>query len=218
MDALKEGAKGLLLVVFVFIFFVAGYCAYTGTGFNDLFSSPPPDAEVFDDGSYVVLDDPPSEEEIETMDAKETNNVLKVPSVGIETQLQSMNTYRNAHGDKIINPYLSKHAYHVRDWGELGQKEDMIVIAAHSIKGKPDIPGSKLIDIEAGRSTLSDGDEIEIDDFSYEVSEIHTMNKNTVVDSDVWENEEGKLLIFTCLQRQEGRSVDNIIIEAHLAE
>lgn len=213
--------KGITVFIVSFALLVSGYVLYTGTTYGipilqTLFPYPA-NVEVFEDGSYIQLEDPPSEDEVEEMDVRDTDNVLRIPSVDIEETLQSMNTYKNSQGIKVINPYQSKYVYHVRDWGDLGQTEDMIVLAMHSIKGKPDIPGSKLINITAGKSTLQEGETIELDNLSYSVTGIHKMNKRTVVNSEkIWKDEPGKLLLFTCLQREGGRSVENIIIEAHI--
>lgn len=215
--------RGIIVFIVSFTLLVSGYVLYTGTTYGipvlqTLFPYPS-NVEVFEDGSYAQLENPPSPEEVEEMEVRDTDKVLRVPSVGIEETMQSMQTFTNSQGIRVINPFKSKYAYHVRDWGDLGQSEEMIVLAMHSLKGKPDIPGSKLINITEGTSTISEGAEVEVDGLDYSVSTVHKMNKNTVVNSEkIWNDEPGKLLIFTCLQREAGQSVENIIIEAQLTE
>ena len=183
---------------------VAGFFAWSS------FSS---DGPVDEQAVDKRLDDVPDEEEVKKMDVKKEDGDFMVESVGLSMPLSSLSVVNNT-----INPPRLDRAYFVRDYAKPGDKEHMSVIALHSIKGK-DIPGNRLFDIDSGEPTVGDGDEVKVQGHTYVVSKVLTEDKvDASNNDDVWRDEPGKLLIFTCLQRHEGRSVENIIIQAKLKD
>ena len=172
---------------------------------------------VLPDGSRAVLEDQPSESEIEQMNVADSAHRLVIPKVGVDTQLKVMSTYSRG-GERMINPPTFEDAYLVRDWGDANEAEEsMVVVALHSTRRLPDVAGSRLIDIEAGKARVGAGDEIGVDGHVYRVKAVHVQSKKSVPSAaELWRQEPGKLLIFTCLQRSSGRSLDNVIVEAYL--
>lgn len=166
------------------------------------------------DGTAIELDDPPTKKDIREMAISETKLDFVVPKVGVNTTLKEMSTYKRG-GKKVINPPGITRAYAVRDWGEPGDPESMSVIALHSVRRYPDIPGSRLIDISRGQARVGEGDRIDVNDESYRVVKVHKIKKNELATAPgLWDEKPGKLLVITCLQRTEGKSVNNIVIEA----
>lgn len=162
----------------------------------------------------IILDDPPSKAEIATMDERDTTDRLIIPRLGLNVPLSSMSTYTR-NGATIINPPRPEKAYVVRDWGHAGDVSDMTVIAMHSIRGRPDIPGSQLIDIDAQQATVHTGEDVIVANVRYRITKVHSLRKDTVAtDDELWRVKPGTLLIVTCLQRSEGLSLNNIVIEA----
>ncbi|MCL6424394.1 class F sortase [Brachybacterium sp. JHP9] len=171
--------------------------------------------ETLSDGRQVVLEDPISQEQVDQMDVQPSGLRMEVPAAGIFAEMRSMHSYLGEDGVKILNPPTSEHPYWVRDWADPVDGTGMVVVATHSVRGLPEIPGSRLIDIDAGRSTLSPGDVILIGDRRFEVTVVHEELKGDLAgDQEIWADIPGKLLIVTCLQRSAGKSQKNIVIEA----
>lgn len=173
--------------------------------------------ETLADGTRIQSEDPVSADQVREMDVKPAKGRLRVPSVDVDAPLLSMHTYQH-HGVRTITPPTHENPYVVRDWAEPGDTDGMVVVATHSTRGRPDLPGSRLIDIDRGSSTVQKGAYVFVDGHKYVVSKVHNQSKGTVADDqDVWKDEPGKLLLITCLQRPAGKSQQNVIIEAHLA-
>lgn len=161
----------------------------------------------------VSLEEPPTEEEIAEMDIKPLEGDLVVESVGLATSLKEMSLVNN-----VINPPGFDSAYMVRGWGTPDNPEQNTIVALHSIKGR-DVPGNKLMDMEGKRTTVEKGDIIKVQGKSYRVYGATTLGKEAVSQDDkLWENHPGKLLLFTCLQRNAGYSVENVVIQASMVD
>lgn len=155
------------------------------------------------------LDEQPDAQQVKAMDIKPLDGDLVIESVGLSMSMEEMSVV-----DNVINPPGLESAYLVRDYGTPDDTSEMTVIALHSIKNG-DVPGNKLIDVNKGEATVKNGDKIEVQGHDYTVETSYSQDKEAVsYDDGLWEDEPGKLLIFTCLQREEGKSVENIIIEA----
>lgn len=159
------------------------------------------------------LDEQPDAQQVKAMDIKPLDGDLVIESVGLSMKLKEMSVV-----DNVINPPGLESAYLVRDYGTPDDTSEMSVIALHSIKNG-DVPGNKLINVDEGKATVKSGDKIEVQGHEYTVKTSFSQDKEAVsYDDGLWEDKPGKLLIFTCLQREEGKSVENIIIEAQSDE
>ncbi|MDN5587386.1 MAG: hypothetical protein L0G69_12585 [Brevibacterium sp.] len=158
----------------------------------------------------VRLEEPPSEAEVEGMKIEALDGDFRVPSVGLDTGLETMSEVNGA-----INPPGLRNGYVVRNHGSPDHPErGTTYVAIHSVQGA-DLPGNSLIDVKAGEPTVEAGESITLQDHDYTVTDAYTVPKSDIsVDDRVWADEPGRLVILTCLQRASGRSVDNVIIEA----
>lgn len=140
-----------------------------------------------------------------------------VPKVGISVPYVFINTYFKK-GIEVINPPTLEEAYVLRHWGMPGSNTDTTVVALHSVRKYPDIPGSKLVNYSTMEPSLIAGDEIFVDGFKYIVHSSFQQSKSTVArDSSLWEHRAGRLLVVTCVPpRKREKTRSNIIIEAFL--
>lgn len=174
------------------------------------------DVYVADNGVALRLEDPPTKDQVAHMNPASSAHRFRVPSLGVDVALKEMNTYTED-GQRVINPPTMEDAYVVRDWAQVDDApQGMMVLAMHSARPLPTIAGSRLIDVDSGTSRVKVGEKIEVDSLVYEVTGVSVQDKKTVPQSGVWKDEPGKLLVFTCLQRPVGKSVNNVIIEARL--
>lgn len=167
----------------------------------------PTDEEII---SQVRLEDPPSQEDVAAMAPEPLEGDLVVESVGLSVGMDEMSEVAG-----VINPPGLERAYMLRDHATPDTPEaGTTFIAIHSVRGAP-LPGNKLINVEAASSAVHPGDSIVVQGRSYTVTDAFTEDKTTVGSHDsVWEEKTGRLVIFTCLQRQSGHSLKNVIIEA----
>lgn len=172
--------------------------------------------ETLANGDTIRHEAPPTRDNIAAMQITATSDhTLRIPAAGIDTELKTLSLYHES-GQPVLNPPTSDHPYLVRDYGTPNDPAHMTVIAMHSIRHAPHIPGSKLINIEHGTATVAPGDTVYVDDIKYTITKIHNEPKRQVAsDGALWRDEPGKLLLFTCLQRASGHSFNNIVIEAH---
>ena len=159
----------------------------------------------------IKLEEPPSQEEVESMDIQPLDGDFIVPSVGMSTGLESMSEVNGS-----INPPGLQNGYMLRDHGTPDSPEDgTVYVAIHSVQGA-DLPGNKLINVEDATSAIGEGDTIEVSGHEYAVNNSYVVDKDKIGErQELWEEEPGKLVVLTCLQRPEGRSLQNVVIEAH---
>lgn len=172
------------------------------------------------EGNNVQLEDMPNESEVKEMDIKPVSGDLKIQSVGLGVGLSEMSTYKDkTTGLGVINPPGLTSAYLVRGYGDVEDSESgTTYIAMHSVAGGSS-PGNKVIDIQAGKIKVQEGDEIEVKGHDFTVTDAYLNSKSeTPNDKDLWKQEDGKLVIITCLQRTSGPSVQNAIIVAESDE
>lgn len=159
------------------------------------------------------LDEMPNVAQVNDMDIKPLDGDLVIESVGLTMSMEEMSVV-----DNVINPPGLESAYLVRDYGTPEDTSEMTVIALHSIKNG-NVPGNNLIDVDKGEPTVKNGDKITVQGHDYTVKTSFSQDKESAsYDDGLWKDEPGKLLLFTCLQRDEGKSVKNIIIEAQADE
>lgn len=158
----------------------------------------------------VQLEEPPSKTEVEDMKVEALDGDFQVPSVGLDTGLETMTEVNGA-----INPPGLRNGYVVRNHGTPDHPErGTTFVAIHSVQGAK-LPGNTLIDVDAGKSAVEKGESVTLQDRDYTVTDSYTVSKTDISGDDrVWADEPGRLVILTCLQRTSGRSADNVVIEA----
>lgn len=138
-----------------------------------------------------------------------------VDSVGLDVPLGSMKTV----GGTIDPPGFTS-AYVVRDLGvPLSDARDgTVYVAAHSLRGGGTAPGNYLIDVDAGTPRVAAGDSIVVGPRTYVVTDAFAVGKSDLAArADIWEDAPGRLVVVTCLQREDGSlSQENVIVEASL--
>lgn len=169
------------------------------------------------DGKLIQHEDPVTAQEMGQMQIRSSKSRLVVPSVGIDAKLLSMRTYTSG-GRQIIKPPTSDNPYLVRDWTDPARAaEGMVVVAMHSIRGYPKLPGSRLIDISTGTARVKVGAEVLVDVHRYRITATDIVAKaDAAGQAEVWREAPGKLLMVTCLQRSSGSSTSNVLITAQL--
>lgn len=176
------------------------------------------DAVVLTDLDGTLVDpDPgsvPSEEELGRMDlVDDTGDRFQAPSVGLDVPLGAMSEVGG-----MIRPPGFQSAYLIRNRGVAlaDAAEGTVYVALHSVQdGRA--PGNYLIDTARARATVAAGDEILVGEHTYRVEETRSVAKTALpTEADLWVDVPGRLVVVTCLQRAEGRSVDNVVIVARL--
>lgn len=163
-----------------------------------------------EDDARIQLEEPPDEAEVEDMQIEALDGDFQVPSVGLDTGLESMTEVNGA-----INPPGLHNGYVVRNHGTPDHPErGTTYVAIHSVQGA-ELPGNTLIDVDAGTAAVETGESVTLQDRDYTVTDSYTVSKTDISGDDrVWADEPGRLVILTCLQRASGRSADNVVIEA----
>ncbi|SMY03080.1 hypothetical protein BSP239C_03453 [Brevibacterium sp. 239c] len=172
-------------------------------GFSD-------EQSTVEDDAQIQLEEPPDKAEVEDMQIEALDGDFQVPSVGLDTGLESMTEVNGA-----INPPGLHNGYVVRNHGTPDHPErGTTYVAIHSVQGA-ELPGNTLIDVDAGTAAVETGESVTLQDRDYTVTDSYTVSKTDISGDDrVWADEPGRLVILTCLQRASGRSADNVVIEA----
>jgi hypothetical protein len=168
------------------------------------------------DGNVVVADrgSVPTATELGQMDlVDDIGQRVQVPAVGLDVPLGEVNEVGN-----IVRPPGFTAAYMVRNRG-VGlddAAQGTVYVAMHSVRdGRA--PGNYLIDVEAGAPTVKAGDTVKVADLVYRVESAELIPKTELSSVDrLWTNEPGRMVIVTCLQRTEGRSLQNLVVVAAL--
>lgn len=138
---------------------------------------------------------------------------FRVPSVGLDVGVGELSEI-----DGEITPPGFKEVYLVRNRGVgLAQAETgTVYVVTHSVRPGA-APGNSLIDVADGRSALSAGAKILVGDRAYTVTRAFTVEKTALASTaDIWTDQPGRLVVVTCLQREQGRSLQNSVITAQL--
>jgi hypothetical protein len=168
-------------------------------------------------GNSVTVDggDLPSGEVLKRMAVTEGNGSrLVVPSVGLDVALGELSEVNGQ-----ITPPGFTSAYLVRNRGAgslESANQHTVYVVTHSVNwGKA--PGNYLIDVADAKPAVAIGAEISIGDLRYKVTDTSTVLKTELgKQASVWEDAPGKLELITCLQREQGKSLKNVIITAQL--
>lgn len=172
------------------------------------------------DGDPVRLEeqDTPAPEIVEAMDVDPgtaEGDHLRVDAAGLDVPIGTLSAV-----DGEITPPGFTEAYYVRNLGvdPDAATEGTLYLVTHSVQGG-NAPGNALIDVGAGSATVAAGDVIEVGDLTYRVDGSLPVDKDQLASTtDLWTEEPGRLVLITCLQRTEGRSVQNVVITATLED
>ncbi|MFT4231126.1 MAG: class F sortase, partial [Microbacterium sp.] len=147
---------------------------------------------------------------------EDTGERFRVPSVGLDVPLDSMNAV-----DSVITPPGFTAAYRVRNLGVSldHASEGTVYVAMHSLRDGAVGPGNYLIDVEAGTASVAVGTEIIVAGLEYRLTGSQKIAKDRLAASEaVWADVPGRLIVITCLQRPEGGpSLENVVLTAELA-
>lgn len=114
----------------------------------------------------------------------------------------------------VVNPPTYEDAYLVEGYGS-PYSPGTAYVAMHSARGLPSAAGNALIDPDTQTSTVNVDDRIILDGVIYRVTEVRMVGKEQVVhEPGLWEQVDGRLVVFTCMQLDHGPSVDNVVIIA----
>ncbi|MGP9694269.1 class F sortase [Brachybacterium sp. AOP25-B2-12] len=171
------------------------------------------------DGNAVQLepaDVPPPEvaDRMEVQDAPAQGGPrLAIPSASLDVPLGSLLAV-----DGEITPPGFTQAYAVRNLG-VGTEhaaDGTVYVVMHSVQ-HGNAPGNAVIDVDTGAVSVADGAKIQVGDLHYTVTGSLTVGKGELASrADLWSDDPGRLVLITCLQRTEGRSLDNAVIIAQL--
>lgn len=166
-----------------------------------------------EDEQIVGEVEPPSAEEVEVMDPEDISGRFVVERLGIDAPMGQISV---ADG-MTINPPNYEQVFHIRSYAPLGTADaGTAYLALHSVRGA-DVPGTQLIDIDAGQARVDAGEKMLVDGNSYTVTDVEYSRKTaTAGDQRLWESHDGRLVVITCLQRPSGASIDNVLIYAEL--
>lgn len=114
----------------------------------------------------------------------------------------------------VVNPPTYEDAYLIEGYGTPNGGGTSYV-AMHSARGLEGAAGNALIDIETGLPTLEGGEWLLVDRVAYEVTEVRLVGKGSITEEPgIWEQVDGRLVVFTCMQLHRGPSLDNVVIIA----
>lgn len=138
---------------------------------------------------------------------------LAIPSASLDVPLASLLAV-----DGEITPPGFTQAYGVRNLGVDAEHaaDGTLYVVMHSVR-HGNAPGNAVIDVDTGAVSVPDGAAIQVGDLHYTVTGSLTIGKDELASrSELWTDDPGRLVLITCLQRTEGRSVDNAVIIAQL--
>lgn len=172
------------------------------------------------EGNTIELEVPVTEEDVENMDIQpvfdeEGDLRITIENVGLDSTLAMMNTV-----DNVINPPDATQVYVLRDFGTTIDEPGAgtIYAVAHSLRSGIG-PGNYLFDVPNDEILVSKNDIITISDLEYVVENIELIDKDKISTNErVWENKPNQLIFITCLQREQGRSLQNLVVFARLIE
>ena len=170
-------------------------------------------------GDPVVFSkgDVPSKTEIEKMNVQDEIKSsrsparLRVPSVGLDVPVGSIRAV-----DGVINPPKFDRAYVVDNIGSSLDKnsDGTVFLVTHSVR-RGFAPGNALIDVSEKRARVNVGDKIYVADNVFRVTGFENVARKSIADSPrIWENVPGRLVLITCMQRSNGKPVENAVIFA----
>ena len=143
-----------------------------------------------------------------TFPSENSDGQFLFPSLNMRVPLSSM-----AVENGQVNPPTTTDAYLVAGYGTL-RGEGTSYVAMHSGRGV-DAVGNSLIDVASGESAAKVGDNLFVDAIAYTVTQVRVVPKGDLsTEAGIWEQVDGRLVVFTCLQRESGPSLSNVVIIA----
>ncbi|MCL1838949.1 MAG: class F sortase [Propionibacteriaceae bacterium] len=209
-------------IVFPLIFITAVLLLVSAVGLWGYSQLVPPVENAKKDmgGNWVISEDVEPPEVIAEMAAVEElpgGKRFKVPSVGLDAPLGSVNVVRN-----VINPPGFYSVFWVKNMGvSLANAESgTVYMATHSLRNGGRGPGNYLIDINAGSAKVKIGAEMYADEVKYRVVDTISIPKEKISEAAIWDaTVPGRIVVITCLQRpNNGRSQNNIVVIGELAD
>lgn len=167
-------------------------------------------------GNAISLEIPLEDHEIEKMDIQVEKDLhIKIDELGLDSKVSSMVSVEG-----VINPPDATQTYLLRDYGTKIEKpaEGTLYVVAHSLKSGIG-PGNYLFDWQNDKILVKEGNVITIGKLKYKVSNVGLTEKTKINKHEtIWDNDPNKLVFITCLQRIEGRSLQNLIVVADLVK
>lgn len=136
------------------------------------------------------------------------NGLFLIPAMNFSAPLLSMPVTGG-----VVDPPTYTDAYLIEGYGA-PRRSGTTYVAMHSGRGT-DAIGNALIDIRAGSSIVTIGELLIVDAVDYRVTSVEMVDKVVVTDRpDLWRQVDGRLVVFTCLARPTGKSLQNVVITA----
>ncbi|MFT8988295.1 MAG: hypothetical protein ABF966_08695 [Bifidobacterium psychraerophilum] len=200
----------LLLLISVLVCATGAYLLWSQMRLDD---AQPKDLQ----GNIVALEDGDlsTGNELKQMNVvSDTGIHLTVPSVGLDVPVGSLSEVNGQ-----ITPPGFTSAYIVRNRGAGNLQEaskHTLFVVTHSVN-HGQAPGNYLINVADGRPTVAVGEQIHLGTLKYQISGTTTILKSELGGtSSVWEDSPGRLVLITCLQREHGKSLKNVVITAEI--
>jgi len=136
-----------------------------------------------------------------------------VPSLDLNVAFRTMTV------SAVIDPPDYVSVFEVLGLNSYGLEipESSVFLATHALSRGGHAPGNYLVN-DNDEATLQPGDEIFVNGVVYEFTHAISMSKTDLPFSqEVWNNDPNRLVIITCVPRDNGRAVDNIILFGRLA-
>lgn len=204
----------------IFALFVAIALLIVGAGLIAKDRAERANAPVDLEGNAIQLapEDTPAPETIAEMEVEPgtpESDRLVVPSVDLDVPIGTLSAV-----DGVITPPGFTEAYYVRNMGVSASdaSDGTLYLVTHSVKDGY-APGNALIDVDAGTARVTSGDSLAVGGLTYVIDETVNVDKDELATHEaLWTNDPGRLVLITCLQRSEGRSLQNVVIIASLQE
>lgn len=163
-------------------------------------------------GNSITLDIPLTDDEIDQMNIEPLSHVsVVIEELGLDSLLSTMNSVNG-----VINPPDATRSFLLKDYGTSldNPEKGTLYVVAHSLKSGV-APGNYLFDWNNDKILVEKGNIIKISELQYKVSSVELSEKTSIGDhKTIWNNTPETLVFITCLQRQEGRSIQNLIVVA----
>ena len=206
----RQRPRTLAAALFVAVF-LAGLALVVGTFV--LRSGLPVDL----DGNAVALGDGdvPDTGVVAEMNIDDNTGLrFTVPALAMDVPLGELSVVRST-----LTPPGFVQAYRVRNLGVPLDRASAgtVYVVMHSVN-KGFAPGNYLFDVPTARALVKPGDALSVGGVNYIVDGSQLIDKPDLPQAGrLWSDEPGRVVVITCLQRTQGRSLQNLIITGHLA-
>lgn len=165
------------------------------------------------DGRAVQLEAPVTADAARDMNLQvpdETAPRLVIPDSGLDVGVGEVSTVGGE-----VNPPDFQHAFRIRDFGVPVDSADQgaVFLVMHSVQGGR-APGNYVVDPDTLEPRLVPGDTVLLGRRPYKVTAVREVAKPDLATDPIWQSMKGDLVIVTCLQRESGPSLSNLVIEA----